>query len=86
MGYKKVKEVLPGDLIKKIQEYIDGESIYIPKKETKDGSKNNLKRENIIRDKEIYEKYQNGYKVTKLAEEYFISTQGIYKIIAKQRD
>lgn len=86
MGYKKVKEVLPGDLIKKIQEYIDGESIYIPKKETKDGNKNNLKRENIIRDKEIYEKYQNGYKVTKLAEEYFISTQGIYKIIAKQRD
>ena len=30
MGYRNVREVLPDDLIKKIQEYIDGESIYIP--------------------------------------------------------
>ena len=45
----------------------------------------NPKQDNIVRDREIFEKYQNGYKVTKLAEEYYISTQGIYKIIAKQR-
>ena len=39
----------------------------------------------IIVSEYIFEKYKNGYKVTKLAEEYFLSTQGIYKIIAKQR-
>lgn len=82
MGYRNVKEVLPDDLIKKIQEYIDGENVYIPKKEIRNV---NPRQENIIRDREIYEKYQNGYKVIKLSEEYFISTQGIYKIIAKQR-
>lgn len=82
MGYKNVREVLPDDLIKKIQEYVDGEYIYIPKKEIRNM---NPKRENIIRDREIYEKYQNGYKVKNLSEEYFLSTQGIYKIIAKQR-
>lgn len=82
MGYRNVREVLPDDLIKKIQEYIDGENIYIPKK----GIRNvNPKQENIVRDREIFEKYQSGYKVRKLAEEYFISPQGIYKIIAKQR-
>ena len=68
MGYKNVREVLPDDLIKKIQEYIDGESIYIPKKEIKSV---NPKQDNIVRDREIFEKYQNGYKVTKLAEEYY---------------
>ena len=69
-------------MIKKIQEYIDGESIYIPKKEIRSI---NLKQDNIIRDREIFEKYQNGHKVTKLAKEYYLSPQGIYKIIAKQR-
>lgn len=82
MGYKNVREVLPDDLIKKIQEYVDGEYIYIPRKEKRNV---NSERENTIRDKEIYEKYQNGYTVKRLAEEYFISSQGIYKIIAKQR-
>ena len=82
MGYRNVREVLPDDLIKKIQEYIDGESIYIPKKEIRSV---NLKQDNSVRDREIFEKYQKGCKVTNLAEEYYISTQGIYKIIAKQR-
>lgn len=82
MGYRNAREVLPDDLIKKIQEYIDGENVYIPKKEIRNV---NPRKENNIRDREIFEKYQNGYKVTKLSEEYFISTQGIYKIIAKQR-
>lgn len=82
MGYRNVREVLPDDLIKKIQEYIDGESIYIPKKEIRSV---NPKQDNIVRDREIFAKYQNGYKVAKLADEYYISTQGIYKIIAKQR-
>ena len=86
VGYINAREVLPDDLIKKIHEYIEGVNIYIPKKDKSKKKKTiNLNRENIIRDKEIFEKYKNGYKVTKLAEEYFLSTQGIYKIIAKQR-
>ena len=33
MGYKNAIRVLPDDLIMAIQEYIDGEYLYIPRKE-----------------------------------------------------
>ncbi|WP_077602260.1 GNAT family N-acetyltransferase [Oceanobacillus sojae] len=33
MSYKKIKEILPSELIELIQEYIDGEYIYIPIKQ-----------------------------------------------------
>ena len=31
MGYKKAAQVLPEELLVKIQEYIDGEFLYIPR-------------------------------------------------------
>lgn len=31
MGYKKATHVLPHDLLLKVQEYIDGEFLYIPR-------------------------------------------------------
>jgi len=33
MGYKKAEEILPMETIKLIQKYVDGENIYIPRKE-----------------------------------------------------
>ena len=33
MGYKNGKVILPEDLIKQIQEYVDGDYVYIPRKE-----------------------------------------------------
>ena len=32
MGYKKAGDILPAELIEMIQEYADGDTIYIPKK------------------------------------------------------
>lgn len=32
MSYKKAEELLPTELIELIQQYVDGESIYIPRK------------------------------------------------------
>ena len=32
MSYNKVIYILPNDLIEKVQEYVDGEFIYIPRK------------------------------------------------------
>lgn len=88
LGYNNGKQILPAELIKQIQQYVAGESIYIPQKEeTKScwGQKTDarifLNRRNI----EIYQKYLNGCKVVELSQEYHISTQGIYKIISKQK-
>jgi Mor family transcriptional regulator len=81
MGYKKSTR-LPSELIEKLQEYVDGETVYIPKKISKrhDGTcPSPLDNRNA----EIYEKYMNGKSVKELSEEYYISTQGIYKILTK---
>lgn len=32
MSYQKADHILPPELLKKVQEYIDGELIYIPKR------------------------------------------------------
>lgn len=81
MGCKKGRR-LPSELIEKIQEYVDGETVYIPKKPRtrRDGvSPSPLDDRNA----EIYEKYIGGKSVKELSEEYYISTQGIYKILTK---
>ena len=88
LGYKNGKKVLPEYLIRQIQEYVDGENIYIPRKveyRKKWGTNTDTRNRNILRDKEIYDKYRNGHKVAELSKEYYISPQGIYRIISKQR-
>ncbi|RDU25183.1 CD3324 family protein [Anaerosacchariphilus polymeriproducens] len=88
MGYKNVRELLPEELIRQIQKYIDGENVYIPRKEENRkswGDGTNTKKLVNSRNKEIYQKYQLGYRVTDLSNEYHISTQGIYKILSKQK-
>ena len=48
MSYIKAKEVLPQEVIELIQKYVEGEYIYIPKKDdTRQqwGSKTNIKKE-----------------------------------------
>lgn len=88
MGYNNGKQILPAELLKQVQQYVAGESIYIPQKgEAKNGwgqktdARIFLNRRNI----EIYQKYLNGCKVAVLSQEYHISTQGIYKILSKQK-
>lgn len=81
MGCKPSKK-LPHELIERIQEYVDGETVYIPKKPAKRGNASSPYKE---RNDEIYEKYRSGASVKKLAEEYYISTQGIYKILTKYK-
>lgn len=89
MGYRNGKEILPDELIRQIQKYVDGESIYIPRKEENRkywGTNTNSRQQIAIRNREIYEKYKMGYRVVDLAKEYYISTQAIYKILLKQKE
>lgn len=88
MVYKNLKEILPEEMKKLIQEYVDGENVYIPRKEENRkpwGDDTNTKILINTRNIEIYKKYQYGSRVLDLAEEYHISTQGIYKILSKQK-
>ncbi len=88
MKYINAHKILPKDIIKVIQEYVDGEYLYIPRKEEeqkrwgeRSGSREALKGRNI----EIYDKYIKGAKITELSEEYYLSDKSIRRIISDQK-
>lgn len=89
MGYVNGNEVLPEELMACIQQYVEGACIYIPKKKENYSAwgENSCTRQALDqRNAEIYAKYQAGMSVKCLAERYCISTQGIYKIISRQKE
>lgn len=84
MSYKKATHVLPHDLLLKIQQYIDGEFIYIPravnnKKEW--GEATATRSELRERNNRIYADYLSGVKMEALAEKYYLSLKSIQRII-----
>lgn len=84
MSYKKAEQVLPSELIELIQEYVDGKSIYIPRKAKNRrewGQKTNIRVELDKRNKQIYSDYHQGYNIEALANEYFLSEKSIQRII-----
>ncbi len=84
MGYKKAEDALPHHLLCAIQEYIEGETLYIPKKETNRlswGTKTQTRKTIRKRNCEIVTRYRDGCSVTELAKQYFRSVKTIYKII-----
>lgn len=88
MSYIKVNNILPDELVELIQEYIDGEFIYIPKKESNRkawGSKTSTKQELKCRNDDIYNDYINGFKMEELTTKYFLSFKSIQRIIYERR-
>lgn len=88
LGYKNGKEILPDELIKQIQKYVDGQNVYIPCKGNKRrywGENTSTKQVLELRNIEIFNKYQIGYRVIELAKEYHLSEQAIYKVLSKYK-
>ena len=88
MSYIKAESVLPQNIIEIIQQYIDGENIYIPKKSAgragwgeKSGAKKELKQRDVL----IYRDYLDGEKVSVIAERNILSEKSIWRIIRKMK-
>lgn len=84
MGYKRADSILPEELIKLIQQYVDGESIYIPRKDDNRaewGSNTNTRQELNHRNNLIISDYQNGMDMAELSEKYFLSVKSIQRIV-----
>lgn len=86
MKYKNARNVLPDELIEMIQEYVQGEYVYIPIRdksitEISTEYKTELEKRNM----HIYTKYLEGLSNKRLAEIYNLSESSIRRIIIKQR-
>ncbi len=82
MSYIRAEKVLPKELIKNIQQYVSGKSIYIPCKEKQPwGSQTKTKQYYKVRNQEIVRKHKTGITVKILAKEYFLSEKSIQRII-----
>ncbi|MGH4122755.1 MAG: CD3324 family protein [Clostridium sp.] len=88
MKYSNAYNVLPIYIVKVIQKYVDGEYLYIPRKEEeqkkwgeKSGSRDTFKKRNA----EIYLKNIKGAEILDLAQEYYLSDKSIRRIISQQK-
>lgn len=83
MKYKNAQEILPEHLLKELQQYVSGETIYVPNAQSKkqwgetSGARNYYKQRNA----QIRKKYSEGCTMEALAEEYKLSADSIRKII-----
>lgn len=84
MSYKKADNILPYSLLCAVQQYIDGEYIYIPRKTENRkvwGENTRTRQTLLVRNKKILEKRKEGSSVTDLADQFFLSEKTIYKIV-----
>ena len=83
MKYKNAQDVLPDKLLKELQKYVSGETIYVPNAEEKkpwgeaSGARNYYKQRN----EQIREKFRSGRSIEELAAEYNLSADSIRKIV-----
>ncbi|MDU2065145.1 MAG: CD3324 family protein [Sporomusaceae bacterium] len=88
MGYKNAFNVFPADLLEAMQQYIDGEYIYIPRKaENKKrwGEVKNSRQYIQKRNELIFSQYQKGVSVEDIASCNYLSPKTIYKILADMK-
>ncbi len=88
MSYIKADIILPKELLLLVQEYADGQYLYIPKKADNRRNWGDCTNSRLIinqRDSEIYDKYRNGVSVMALADEYFLSIKSIQRILLKEK-
>jgi hypothetical protein len=85
MKYKKASEILPDELLKEVQKYAAGESLYIPRinERKKWGENSGGRRFFQQRNEEIRDKFFHKLSLETLAEEYGLSYETVRKIVYK---
>ncbi|NBI05256.1 CD3324 family protein [Senegalia massiliensis] len=89
MKYENAQNILPEYIVQLIQEYIEGGYLYIPIKydNKKVWGENTLTKDILKRrNKEIFNKYNEGISIKKLAQKYYLSEHSIRRIIRQQKN
>lgn len=88
MSYASARDIFPEDILKIIQQYVDGECIYIPKKEENKiawGELTQGKNEILNRNARIYQDYLSGISMQNLSERYYLSPKSIQRIVSQEK-
>lgn len=86
VSYIKAEEILPEELIRRIQEYADGVYIYIPRRPGNRqpwGQETTYKAELKFRNDRIRNDYAAGTSVQTLSRRYHLSEKSIRRILQK---
>ena len=84
MRYIRAEDVLPEDLILRIQQYVDGVTLYVPRKAENRrgwGCGTDYRRELAKRNAAIREEKAAGITTGELAEKYHLSEKTIQRIL-----
>ncbi len=84
MKYINAAMLLPDELVKELQGYIQGGYIYVPAIHEQRkcwGELSGYRKELHQRNSRIIEEYKNGISIEELAERYYLSIYAIRKII-----
>lgn len=84
MSYIRAEEILPEEVLTAIQQYVEGQMIYIPKKSDsrrKWGTGTDTRKNLEIRNARMYEMYCKGATVKELADEFFLTEKSVQRII-----
>ena len=88
MSYINAEDVLPVELIELIQKYVEGQMLYIPKRNQERiawGTKTGTRELLYKRNQKIYAEYLSGIKVIALAEKYYLTEKSIQRIIRNMK-
>ena len=86
MSYIRADEILPRELLEAIQQYVDGQFIYIPRKEKKEWGSGTSAREFFReRNERIYQAFQEGISEEELSRRFSLSRKSIQRILRNQR-
>ncbi len=83
MKYRNAQDILPDKLLKELQQYVSGETIYIPNAQSKKewGSVSGARSFYKQRNESIRQLHLQGKTLEELAEEFNLSVDSIRKIV-----
>ncbi|GIP54078.1 MULTISPECIES: CD3324 family protein [Paenibacillus] len=88
MKYMKAEVILPEDLLRELQKYVQGATLYIPKCEgvRKKWGENSGSRDFLShRNQEICNKFREGHSIDDLAETFCLSYDSIKRIVYSKK-
>lgn len=86
MSYIRADEILPKELLEAIQQYVDGQIIYIPRKEKQAwGSGTSAKEFFRERNERIFQAWQEGINEEELSCRFSLSRKSIQRILRNQK-